>query len=339
MVPAVPSSCVIGVDLGGTKLLAGAIEVSGHVRRREFRIAPVTDDPDAVLGFVSGTIEQLIADVIADGGSVSGVGVGIPSLIDQARGIAVSTVHQPLDGIPVRAILQERLQLPVTLDNDANCAMLAEWRIGGAVGCDDAVLLTVGTGIGSGVVAAGRLLRGATGAATELGHMVIDFDGPPCQGACRNRGCLEALASGSALGREGARMAALHPGTELARLVAAGESIRGEQVLAAARRADPGAITALARVGRVLGVGIANAMNIFNPEVVLIGGGVSAAGELLVGTARAEAQMRARPPACDARVEVARLGADAGMIGAGLLAWDALHGQGVRSVGIPVQPE
>lgn len=339
MVPLVPSSCVIGVDLGGTKLLAGAIELGGHVRSREFRIAPVTEDPAAVIDFLATSIEQLIGAVTDDGGEVAGVGVGIPSLIDQARGIAVSTVHQPLDGVPVRAILQERLQLPVTLDNDANCAMLAEWRIGGAVGCDDAVLLTVGTGIGSGVVAAGRLLRGATGAATELGHMVIDFDGPPCQGACRNRGCLEALASGSALGREGARMAALHPGTELARLVAAGESIRGEQVLAAARRADPGAITALARVGRVLGVGISNAMNIFNPEVVLIGGGVSAAGELLVGTARAEAQMRARPPACDARVEVARLGADAGMIGAGVLAWDALHGQGVRSVGIPVQPE
>lgn len=326
MVPPVPSSCVIGVDLGGTKLLAGAVEASGHVRGREFLIAPVTDDPDEVLEFVVATVERLIVDRIADGDAVCGVGVGIPSLVDQDRGVAVSTVHQPLDGVPVRAILQERLQRPVTLDNDANCAMLAEARIGGAVGCDDAVLLTVGTGIGSGVIASGRLLRGATGAATELGHMVIDLDGPPCQGACGNRGCLEVLASGSALGREGARMAALHPGTDLARLIAAGESIRGEHVLAAARRADPGAIAALARIGRVLGVGIANAMNIFNPEVVLIGGGVSAAGELLVGTARVEAQARARPPACDARVDVARLGADAGMVGAGLLAWDTLHG-------------
>lgn len=331
MVAPVPSSCVIGVDLGGTKLLAGAIEARGHVRRREFRIAPVTDDPEVVIGFLVAAIEQLIADVAADGGDVSAVGVGIPSLIDQARGIAVSTVHQPLDGVPIRAILQERLQLPVALDNDANCAMVAEWRIGGAVGCDDAVLLTIGTGIGSGVVAGGQLVRGATGAATELGHMVIDFDGPLCQGACRNRGCLEALVSGSALGREGARMAELHPGTELARLVTAGESIRGEHVLAAARRSDPGAITALARVGRVLGVGIANAMNIFNPEVVLIGGGVSEAGELLIGAARVEAQARARPPACDARVEIAELGVDAGMIGAGLLAWDALPGRGVEA--------
>jgi glucokinase len=330
MVPSVPSSCVIGVDLGGTKLLAGAIEVSGHVRRREYRIAPVTEDPDAVLAFLATGIEQLVADATADGTAVSAVGIGIPSLVDQARGIAVSTVHQPLDGVPVRAILQERLQLPVTLDNDANCAMLAEWRIGGAVGSDDAVLLTIGTGIGSGVVASGRLLRGATGAATELGHMVVDLDGPPCQGNCRNRGCLEVLASGSALGREGARMAALHPGTELSRLVAAGEPIRGEHVLAAARRSDPGAMTALGRIGRILGVGIANAMNIFNPEVVLIGGGVSAAGELLVGPAREEARVRARPPACDARVEIARLGADAGMIGAGLLAWDALHGHGAE---------
>src|SRR5690606_37960101 len=141
---------------------------------------------------------------------------------------------------------------------------------------------------------------------------------------CGNRGCLEALASGGALGREGTRMAALHPGTELSRLVAAGAPVRGEDVLAAARRGDPGAIAALARIGRVLGVGIANAMNIFNPEVVLIGGGVSAAGELLVGAARVEARTRARPPARDARVEIARLGPDAGMVGAGLLAWDAV---------------
>ncbi len=322
MVPPVPSSCVIGVDLGGTKLLAGLVDADAEVRRRTYRVAPVTDDPEAVLEFVAGSIERLVAAARTDGRAVAAVGLGIPSLIDQARGIAVSTVHQPLDGVPVRAILQERLQLPVTLDNDANCAMLAEWRTGGAVGCDDAVLLTIGTGIGSGVVAGGQLLRGATGAATELGHTVIDFDGPPCQGNCHSRGCLEALASGSALGREGARMAALHPGSELARRVAAGEPIWGEHVVDAAAREDPAATVALDRVGRLLGVGISNAMNIFNPEVVLIGGGVSAAGELLLASARDEAQARARPPACEARVEVARLGADAGMIGAGLLAWE-----------------
>ncbi len=328
MVPPVPSSCVIGVDLGGTKLLAGAIESSARVQRRAYRLAPVTADPDALLGFVAAAVEQLVVEAAADGVSVVGVGIGIPSLVDQARGIAVSTVHQPLDGVPVRAILQERLQLPVALDNDANCAVLAEWRVGGAIGCDDAVLLTIGTGIGSGVIASGQLLRGSTGAATELGHTVIDFDGPPCQGACRNRGCLEALASGSALGREGARMAALYPESELARMVAASEPIRGEHVVNAAGRGDRAASTALERVGRMLGVGIANAMNIFNPEVVLIGGGVSAAGELLLACARDEARIRARPPACEARVEVTRLGVDAGMIGAGLMAWDALRGGG-----------
>lgn len=332
MVPPVPSSCVIGVDLGGTKLLAGTIERNARVRRRAFRIAPATDDPDVVLGFVDAAIEQLIAEAAADGVTVAGVGVGIPSLVDQRRGVAVSTVHQPLDGVPVRAILQERLQRPVALDNDANCAMLAEWRAGGAVGCDDAVLLTVGTGIGSGVVSGGRLLRGATGAATELGHTVIDFDGPTCQGACRNRGCLETLASGSALGREGARMAALHPRSTLARMVAASEPIRGEHVVNAAGAGDHAALVALERVGRMLGVGIANAMNVFNPAVVLVGGGVSAAGELLLASARDEARSRARPPACDARVDVARLGADAGMIGAGLLAWDALDGRATTGV-------
>ncbi len=322
MVPRVPSSCVIGVDLGGTKLLTGTLDADARVHHREYRVVPTIDDPDAVLAFVGDAVAEQIARVEAEGGTVVRVGVGIPSLVDRVRGIAVSTVHQPLDGVPVRAILQDRLQRPVALDNDANCAMLAEWRGGGARGSDDAVLLTIGTGIGSGVVSGGRLLRGAIGAATELGHTVIDFDGPPCQGTCRSRGCLEALASGSALGREGARMAALHPDSELARTVTAGESVRGEHVVAAARGGDRAATAALERIGRMLGVGIANAMNTFNPEVVLIGGGVSAAGELLLGPARDEARSRARPPAGEARVEVARMGADAGMIGAGLLAWE-----------------
>jgi glucokinase len=328
MVPRVPGDCVIGVDLGGTKLLAGLVRPDGTVLDRTYRLAPNSGDPEDLLQLVVDEVRELLDRGIVAPADVRGVGVGIPSLVDRARGVAVSTVHQPLDGVPVRDELQDRLQLPVALDNDANCAVLAEWRSGAARGCDDVVLLTVGTGIGSGVVSGGLLLRGSTGAATELGHMVVDFDGPLCQGACTNRGCLEALASGSALGREGARLAGQRPGSALARLAGEGQHITGVVVTEQARLGDRAAVEALERVGTLLGVGIANAMNIFNPAVVLVGGGVSDAGELLLAPARTEARRRARPPSNGARVLTAAFGAEAGMVGAGILAFEALDGLG-----------
>lgn len=320
MVPCVPGDCVIGVDLGGTKLLAGLLRTDLTVLEQVYRLAPRSDDPEELLRHVVDQVRELLDAGIVDPHDVRGVGVGIPSLVDRERGVAVSTVHQPLDGVPVRDELQDRLQLPVALDNDANCAVLAEWRAGAAQDCDDVVLLTVGTGIGSGVVAGGALVRGHTGAATELGHMTVDLDGPPCQGACTNHGCLEALASGGALGREGGRLAGQRPGSGLARLAGEGHEITGVRVTEQAREGDAAAIEALERVGTLLGVGIANAMNIFNPELVLVGGGVSDAGELLLAPARAEARRRARPPSNGARVEVARFGSDAGMVGAAVLA-------------------
>jgi glucokinase len=323
MVAGVPKDCVIGLDLGGTKLLAGLVDPDLRVLERTYRLAPPSNDPEDLLQLVVDEVHELTHRGIVAPEDVVGVGVGIPSLIDQATGVAVSTVHQPFDGVPVRDELQDRLQLPVALDNDGNCAMLAEWRAGAARGCDDAVLMTVGTGIGSGVVAGGSLIRGSTGAATELGHMVVDFDGPLCP--CTNRGCLEALASGTALGREGARLAGQRPGSALARLAGAGEVITGVTVTEQAQLGDRAAREALERVGTLLGVGIANAMNIFNPEVVLIGGGVSAAGELLLGPARTEARRRARPPSNGVRVEAATFGADAGMVGAAVLALDLLR--------------
>jgi glucokinase len=247
MVACAPEGCVIGVDLGGTKLLAGLVGPDLRVLERVYRLAPPSDDPEDLLQLVADQVRELSESGIAGAQDVVGVGVGIPSLIDQATGVAVSTVHQPFDGVPVRDELQDRLQLPVALDNDANCAMLAEWRAGAAKGLDDAVLLTVGTGIGSGVVANGELIRGSTGAATELGHMVVDFDGPLCP--CTNRGCLEALASGSALGREGARLAGQRPGSALARLAGAGQQITGQVVTEQAQLGDRAAREALERVG------------------------------------------------------------------------------------------
>lgn len=311
---------VIGVDLGGTKLLAGAVDPALEVHHRAMRPA-AGGDRAALLDRVVSAVTEAIDGA---GGHVSGVGIGIPSLIDQRRGIAVSTVHLPLVDVPFADLMTERLGLPVVVDNDANCAMLVEHRLGAARGARHAALLTLGTGIGGGLVVDGKLVRGAVGAAAELGHMVVDMDGPLCQGACPNRGCLEALCSGSAIGRLGAEAAAADPGGPLAAAVGAGRTMTGALVTELAHDGDPAAVACLRRAGEALGVGIANLVNIFNPEVVVVGGGVIAAGDLVLEPARETMRARALRPSRDiVRVVPAHFGAESGMLGAALLALDA----------------
>jgi glucokinase len=200
--------------------------------------------------------------------------------------------------VPIRDLVSDRIGLPVFVDNDANLAALAEHRFGAAKSTTNALMLTIGTGIGGGVIVNGQLYRGTTGAGAELGHVVIDQAGPPCQGNCPNRGCVEVLASGTALGKEG-RIAA---------------------VTAAALAGDGIAVEVVATIGRRLGVALSSLANIFEPEVIVIGGGVSAAGELLLEPAREELRSRALPPMNESRVVVAALGPDAGMVGAAVMA-------------------
>jgi len=278
-------SCVIGVDLGGTKLLAGVVDEHLAVHHRSTRPALGLDTADLLDACVE-AVEEARAVAPAE---VRAVGFGIPCLMDQKRGMGVMAVNLPLIDVPFRDLMAERLGLSVVVDNDANCAAVAEHRLGAAQGCQEAVVLTIGTGIGGGLILRGEVYRGATGAAAELGHMVIEKDGPRCQGNCPNHGCLEAVASGTALGREGARLAAERPNTALGRALAEGRTINGLLITELAHDGDEAAREAIAIIGRNLGVGIANYMNIFNPEVVVIGGGVIAAGELLLAPARAEA--------------------------------------------------
>ena len=316
-----PPGCVIGVDLGGTKLLAGAVDADLNVHHRAHRPA-AGEDRAALLDRVVEAVHEAIA---AAGSEVLGVGFGIPSLIDQERGIAVSTVHLPIADLPFRDLMAERLGLPVFVDNDANCALLAEHRYGAAAGTRHAVMLTLGTGIGGGIVVDGRLVRGAVGSAGELGHMVVDLDGPRCQGNCPNRGCLEALASGSALGRMAAHAAAENPDGALGRALAGGRELTGALVTEFAHDGDPEALACVRKAGEALGVGIANLVNIFNPEVVVVGGGVIAAGELLLDPAREVVSARALSPSKDiVRIVSARFGAESGMLGAAVLAFEGV---------------
>jgi glucokinase len=324
----VATGCVIGVDLGGTKLLAGAVDPALNVHHRATRPARAADH-GVVLDTVVSAVAEVRDAIEGASGSVDAVGIGIPALIDSARGIAVMSTHLPLAGVPFRDLVAERIGLPVFVDNDANAAMLAEWRFGAASGVGDAALLTIGTGIGGGLVIGGALQRGSQGAGAELGHMVVQADGPPCNGNCPNRGCLEAVCSGTALGREARRLAQQRPQSALGRELAAGREICGPLVTDLAHDGDETAIEALAVIGRWLGVGVSNLVNILNPDLVVIGGGVIAAGELLLEPARAVVAERALSPSKEhVRIVPARFGAESGMLGAAALAFEGL--------GIPV---
>ena len=319
------TGCVIGVDLGGTKLLAGAVDPELNVHHRATRPARAPDH-HAVIETVVAAVTEVREAIEGTSGSVEGVGLGIPCLIDQRRGIAVMATHLPIADVPFRDLVAERIGLPVFVDNDANAAMLAEWRFGAARGAREAALLTIGTGIGGGLVVGGAMRRGSQGAGAELGHMVVQADGPRCNGNCPNYGCLEALASGTALAREARRIAVQRPRSGLGRALVAGREISGPLVTELAHDGDPAAIDALAVIGRWLGVGVANLVNMLNPEVVVIGGGVIAAGELLLEPVRAVVDERALSPSKEhARIVPARFGAESGMLGAATLALDGLR--------------
>jgi glucokinase len=315
---------VVGVDMGGTKLLAGALDDNLNVHHRAQRDMRGLDQE----GVLAAAVDAVQEVRTAAESMVHAVGFGIPCTIDQRRGVAVQAVNLPLAEVPFRDLMAERLGVPVFVDNDANAAALAEHRFGAARGSRHSVTLTIGTGIGGGLVLDDRLYRGSVGAGAELGHMVVEMDGPRCQGNCPNRGCLEAVASGTALAREARAAAERAPDSALGRAAASGREITGALVTELAADGDEPSREVLALVGRRLGAGISSLVNIFNPEAVVVGGGVMAAGELLLAPARAEMAARALPPNRDlVRVVAARFGPEAGLVGAGALALDGLDGR------------
>jgi len=248
------------------------------------------------------------------------IGLGIPATIDRRGGVAVSAVNLPIADLPVRDLVSERTGLPVFVDNDANVAALAEHLLGAARGADNAVMLTIGTGIGGGLILGGEVYRGSTGAGAELGHTVIDLDGPRCQGNCPGRGCVETMASGTAIGREGREAAARNPDSAIGGLLAEGEEVDGRVVTEAALAGDATSIAVFDLVGTRLGVALASFANIFEPDTIVVGGGVMAAGDLLLEPARRELRARALPPMNETPVIEAEMGPDAGMIGAAAMA-------------------
>ena len=292
---------VIGVDVGGTKILAGVVEPDGTVPARHEIRTPTGSQEELVAGLVEAV--QAVA-----GEGTAAVGFGIPARVDRHTGVALGAVNIPLHELPFREVLGERLGLPVAVDNDANVAALAEWRLGAGRGVDDLVMLTLGTGVGGGLILDGTPYRGWA----ELGHAVVVAGGPPCQGSCTGHGHLEAVASGTAADREARRLW--------------GDEADSEQLVERAAAGDDDARAALSEIGRLLGAAIGSFVNLFGAELVVIGGGFGVgAGELLLGPALETARVEALPPSGETlRIVQAELGADAGLVGAGLLALELL---------------
>jgi glucokinase len=311
----------VGVDLGGTKMLVGVVADGPTVLHRAE--APSAGRPvDELLD----TLEAELRGALAARPDVRSIGLGIPCTIDRERGLAISAVNLPIVDVPIRDLMSERLGLPVEVDNDGNVAALAEHRWGAAKGARNAVLLTIGTGIGGGLILDGEVYRGSTGAGAELGHMVVEADGPRCQGNCPNHGCIEAVASGTALGREAREAAERSPNSVLGSALAAGEPIDGRTTTKAALAGDEVAKSVVATIGRRIGVALSSLANVFEPDVIVIGGGVMAVGELLLAPARQELRARALPPMNQTAVVAAELGPEAGMIGAATMALETLQG-------------
>ena len=306
----------VGVDVGGTKVLAAVVDDEGRVVRAARRTTPGRR-------VASARVEEALAEAVheaAAGAPVAAVGVGAAGFVNAARERIVFAPHLPWRDEPVRARLAELLGVPVELDNDANCAALAEATYGAARGATSAVVVNLGTGIGGGILLDGRLLRGRHGMAGEFGHMQVVPDGAPCE--CGRRGCWEQYSSGNALVRVARERLGREPTVLEALCDGDPSGLTGPMVTEAAEQGDLVARRAFASVGDWLGVGVANLVAALDPEVVVIGGGVSAAGDRLLEPARAAL---ARSLVGGAHREVpplvpAALGAYAGAVGAAVLA-------------------
>jgi glucokinase len=307
------------VDVGGTKIAAGIVTPEGEILD-EVR-HPTPHSPERLVENIARAVEE-----VRDGLEVGGACLAVPGLIlAQKSTVAYSPNLRAIEGIPLKEALGPKIGLPLTIENDANAAAWGEFRFGAGSEVNHLVFVTLGTGIGGGVITHGVLLRGAQGSGGELGHVTIQATGPRC--ACGNRGCLEALASGTAIGRRAREVADERPDSALGRLAAKREVV-GEDATELARDGDELALSVLEEAGRWLGIGLAGFVNVFNPEMVVVGGGAMEAGELILKSARREVYLRARPPSRDlVEIKEATLGPESGVLGAAALARDPSSGE------------
>lgn len=309
----------VGVDVGGTKIAAGVVTPAGEVLNEVRYETP--HDPKRLMESIAGAISE-----VSNGYEVGGVCLVVPGLIlAQENKVIFSPNLRSIEGIPLKEKLEPEIGLPLTIENDASAAAWGEFHFGAGRDVEHLVFVTLGTGVGGGVISHGTLLRGKQGSGGELGHVTIQASGPRC--TCGNHGCLEALASGTAIRRRAREVAEEQPDSALGELAARRE-VLGEDVTRLAGEGDEVAISILEETGRWLGIGLAGFVNIFNPEMVAVGGGVAEAGDLILEPARKEVYLRARSPSRDlVEIRTATLGPASGVLGAAALARDPASGE------------
>ncbi len=312
------SSYAVGVDVGGTRIAVGLVERKGRVVKDAKRLTPKTG-PFAVVDTIIDLVEEVSAG--AHQSEIAGIGIGVPAQVDFLRQSVEFCTNLPLAGVDVRSLVMSRSKLDVTIDNDGHMAALGESRYGAAKGAKDFLMITVGTGVGGGIFLNGAPYRGSRGLGGEIGHMVVKLDGDPCP--CGGTGHLEAYVSRPAIAARGRQAAAQYSGREI--LATAGgslEAITAESVLIAAGAGDDAAREILLGCGETLGRALVGLVNIFNPKLIVIGGGIGEVADFMVERAAEVMRSEALAGRRDVSVVQAVLGNDAGILGAAALAFD-----------------
>jgi glucokinase len=314
---------VVAVDMGGTKIAAGLVARSGDVTHRERALTMAVEGPGPVMQRLFAVIDTVLKQAKMRPADTSGICLAVASPIDMNAGVITNPPNLPgWDSVPLRGIVEEKYGINAFLINDAKAAALGEHEFGACKGVDNLICVTLGTGIGGGIITGGRLYLGQSGAAGEIGHMTVDINGPRC--VCGNVGCWELFASGTAMEREATRRLEGGAESSLRTPFLAGEHhVKAEQIAAAARQGDPLAMSVVAWSADNIGTGLVNLANIFNPEVIVVGGGLSKIGALLLGPAFKTVNQRTFPVISRAvRLVPSTIGDDAAILGAAAFAFN-----------------
>lgn len=312
----------VALDIGGTKIAAAIVDAEGHILSTIRHETPQGTTGN-IIDAINGLIDKLIGSSL-EIGELIGIGLAVAGTINYEQGVVVQSPNLPFSNLRIKSIVESKFGLPVFVDNDGNLAALGEKYYGVAREAQNIVGLTLGTGIGAGIIMNGCLYRGATGSAAEIGHMVIQATGPQC--TCGSYGCFEEMASGRALLRV-AKEKVKDDKESLVLKLSGGsiEDITGPMITEAAQKGDRTAIDSFNEVGFWLGIGINNIINIFNPELVVLGGGMAEAGDLVLKPAReVVAERTLHPNKEDAEIVLADLGNQAGILGAAALVFDGM---------------
>ena len=317
-----PELLVLAIDLGGTKIFAAIISNKGQVMAKERCLTLAAEGPGVVIKRIFSAIDHLLSQRKINSSQLYAISIGAAGAIDFERGLVTSSPHLPgWHDVPLRDIVKKKYKVNTFLINDASAAALGEHHFGAGQGVNNLILLTVGTGIGGGIIIDGRLYCGANGSAGEIGHTTIDVNGPRC--SCGNSGCLETFVSGTVVAEEAIKRIRQGERSALTEIVGGKiENITAEKVSAAAQNGDSLASAVILKAATYLGIGLANLVNIFNPEMIIIGGGIAKMGDPLLNPARQAVRERAFQLSAQAvQVVPAQLGDDAGELGAAVFAF------------------